>query len=447
MPAASWGAGPGSAAPDGTRYHAVMSSPHQSPARRAGEQIIKTLAAAGHLAYFAGGCVRDELLGLTPSDYDVATDATPDRICSLFPRTSEVGAAFGVVLVREGREQTEVATFRSEGPYSDRRRPDTVAFSNPLVDARRRDYTVNALFLDPAPSGTGQVEGAVVAPHGQHGRVIDYVGGLVDLERRVLRAVGNPDERLAEDHLRALRAARLAAKLGFHIEGATAGAIRDHAAELRGVSRERIGEEVRQMAEHPSRAAAAKLVHELGLEEPVFMASNAGPRTWAVLAGLSPEVALAAALGGWALDMGLDAGHADETVRRWRGALSLSNEERDLLRSVLSTLPVLEQEWPKFAVAKQKRLAAAPWFGEALALFRAVSPASAASVEDRIGALAKTAGGLWPPPFITGDDLVGTGMTPGPAFKRVLDEVFDAQLEGKVTSKAQALELAKRLSV
>lgn len=428
-----------------------MSVPaHHLAARRAGEQVIRTLAAAGHLAYFAGGCVRDELLGLTPSDYDVATDATPDRICSLFPRTSEVGAAFGVVLVREGREQTEVATFRSEGPYSDRRRPDSVTFSNPVEDARRRDYTVNALFLDPHGSGSAKserIEGAVVAPHGQLGRVIDYVGGLVDLERRVLRAVGNPDERLAEDHLRALRAARLAAKLGFQIDEGTVAAIRTHAAELRGVSRERIGQEIRQMAEHASRAVAARLVHELALEEPVFMRAGTGPRSWRILGGLPPEVAFATALAGWALDMGFDGGQLDELLRRWRGALNLSNDDRDLLRSLLATLPVLEQDWSKLAVAKQKRSAATPWFGEALVLCRAVAPGVAATVEERIATLAKTPGGLWPSPFITGDDLVGIGMTPGPAFRRVLDEVLDAQLEGKVTSRAQGLELAKRLSV
>src|SRR3954471_20841626 len=152
------------------RHHPIMSAPpHHSSARHAAEQVIKTLAAAGHAAYFAGGCVRDELLGLEPSDYDVATDATPDRLCSLFPRTSEVGAAFGVVLVKSNREVTEVATFRSEGPYSDRRRPESVTFSNPVEDAKRRDYTVNALFLDPILSQhphPATEHGAVIAPHG-----------------------------------------------------------------------------------------------------------------------------------------------------------------------------------------------------------------------------------------------------------------------------------------
>jgi poly(A) polymerase len=431
----------------------MSASSHHSSARRAGEQVIRTLVEKGHTAYFAGGCVRDELLGLTPTDYDVATDATPDRISAIFPRTSEVGAAFGVVLVKSHQEVTEVATFRSEGPYSDRRRPDSVTFSNPVEDAKRRDYTVNALFLDPLlqphPQGAAE-QGAVVAPHGRRGRVIDFVGGLVDLERRVLRAVGEPDQRLAEDHLRALRAARLAAKLGFQIDPGTAAAIRKHAAALEGVSRERIGEEIRRMAEHPSRAMAARLIEELALGPPVFLNQPvaAGPRTWGVLGALPPEVGFVASLAAWALDLGLDPkGDPAELVRVWRRALTLSNVDRDLLRSVLETLPVLEQGWAGLPMARQKRMAAAAWFGDALTLCRAASPAAAEAVANGVATLAKTPGGLWPDPFITGDDLVMLGLSPGPAFRHVLDQVFDAQLEGIVGSRAEALELAARLGV
>jgi poly(A) polymerase len=329
----------------------VGRSSHHSNARAAAEQIVRTLIGAGHVAYFAGGCVRDELLGLTPTDYDVATDAVPERICSLFPRTAEVGASFGVVLVKIGEEVIEVATFRSDGQYSDRRRPDSVTFSDPVQDAHRRDYTVNALFLDPLLEGhpTAAAEhmpGATIAPLPGHGRVIDFVGGIADINRRVLRAVGDPDQRLAEDHLRALRAARLAAKLGLEIDQPTAEAIRRHARELQGVSRERVGEELRRMAEHPSRARAARLIQELGLESPVFMWDvPAGPKDWRVLSGLPSEVGFAAALAAWAIDYGVMGGDAASLIKAWRGALALSNDTRDQLAAILNCLPRLELGW------------------------------------------------------------------------------------------------------
>src|SRR5690606_33461140 len=153
--------------------------------------IVRRLRDAGHVAYFAGGCVRDELLGLTPKDYDVATDAPPAIVRKLFHNTQAVGAAFGVVLVRIGTSQIEVATFRTDGKYEDGRRPESVQFTTAEEDAKRRDFTINGMFLDPL---TGQV--------------IDYVGGQTDLTAKVLRAIGKPDERFAEDHLRMLRAVR-----------------------------------------------------------------------------------------------------------------------------------------------------------------------------------------------------------------------------------------------
>src|SRR5204863_2724342 len=147
--------------------------------------ILRRLRDAGHVAYFAGGCVRDQLLGLTPKDYDVATDAPPPRVRQLFNNTQAVGAAFGVILVRHGRSQIEVATFRAEGAYLDGRRPSEVTFTTAEQDARRRDFTINGLFYDPVED-----------------KVIDYVGGQRDLEHRWLRAIGDPDRRFAEDHLR-----------------------------------------------------------------------------------------------------------------------------------------------------------------------------------------------------------------------------------------------------
>ncbi len=402
-------------------------------ARAAAVDIVRTLASQGHTAYFAGGCVRDELLGLAPMDYDVATDATPDRICTLFPRTAEVGASFGVVLVKMGSQAVEVATFRADGPYSDRRRPDSITFSNPEQDAQRRDYTVNALFLDPL--------------HPQP-RVIDFVNGLADIHSRTLRAVGNPQLRLAEDHLRALRAARLAAKLGLTIDPATANAIRADAFQLEGVSRERIGEEVRRMAEHPSRAAAAALVHDLGMEGPVFRLYAAGrPRTWGVLQLLPPEATLAPALSGWCLDMGHDATDARTVAQTLRRSLTLSNEIRDGVVFILGNLPRLRTEWSTLPVAAQKRLAANDLFADCLMVLRALSPDDAAGVEARVSSLSSLHGGLSPEPLITGEDLIAMGLPPGPAFKRVLDGVYDAQLEGRATNRKQALELARAQGV
>ena len=214
--------------------------PH--PGREAAVSIVRQLRARGRVAYLAGGCVRDELLGLVPKDYDVATDASPDEVRRLFRRSGLVGAAFGVVLVRQSGVAVEVATFREDGPYSDQRRPDRGVCSTPEADARRRDFTINALFRDPlAEGGDG---------------IIDHVGGVADLRAGVIRAVGDASARLAEDHLRGLRAVRFAARLGFEIEPVTRGAIAADAAALRGVSPERIGEEMRRMLGHPSRGRA-----------------------------------------------------------------------------------------------------------------------------------------------------------------------------------------------
>lgn len=447
-------------------------------ARTAAIHIVRTLRESGHVAYFAGGCVRDELLGLVPTDYDVATDAMPDRVMALFPRSGEVGKSFGVVLVRVAKEVVEVATFRADGEYADHRRPDSVTFSDPPQDAARRDYTVNALFLDPlatpasmatiaaeaGPNAT-VVDAKTASSSCQYGGlVIDYVQGLADLAAKRLRAVGVPDQRLAEDHLRALRAVRLACKLGFEIEPETKNAIRRHAAELHGVSRERVGEEVRQMLEHPARARATRLLAELDLEAPVLMlrGNGSGPPLTHVanltlgtgtpkrLEGLPPAVSFAAALAAWALDIGLDPHKTqaiDEILMRWRRALCLSNDDRDALAAGLRGIALLDREWAKLSVAKQKRAAASPWFIDALAIAIAADEAAGHAVEKRALQLAMTPPGLSPPALLTGDDLVSMGWRPGPGFKRVLDDVYDEQLEGKIRTVEEARELAQHLRV
>jgi tRNA nucleotidyltransferase/poly(A) polymerase len=409
-------------------------------AREVALEIIRVLRGGGHVAYLAGGCVRDEILGHEAQDYDVATDATPDRIASLFKRTRAVGKAFGVMQVQDRGVTVEVATFRKEHGYSDRRRPDSVTFSSAEEDARRRDFTINALLIDPlAPPQV--VRGVRVA-----GAVIDFVGGLADLERRVIRAVGDPDERLAEDNLRALRAVRFAARLGFTIDPSTAEAIRRHAADLAGVSRERIGEEVRRMLSEPSRASAAGLIESLGLDASVLRESARGGGSLSVLGTLRGCTAVTTALAAWAVDRAGPDLPIAETVARWRRALCLSNDEADGLRALLGGVRSLRHEWPGLSVAGRKRGAASPWFGEARRLIAGFDAAASERVTLEATALARSPGGLAPTPLVTGDDLVAAGIAPGKGFGQWLDAVYDAQLEGRIETRDEALDLARRLA-
>jgi tRNA nucleotidyltransferase/poly(A) polymerase len=341
------------------------------------------------------------------------------------------------VLVKLGAAVVEVATFRTDGSYSDRRRPDSVAFSTAREDAARRDFTVNALFLDPFDT----------SPDSPRGRVVDFVGGLADLTSGVLRAVGDPERRLAEDHLRALRAARLAAKLGFEIEPGTAAAIRRHASDLEGVSRERIGDEVRNMLSHPSRPAAAGWVDKLGLTTAVVGGSASGSaRPFVFLKAIPPDAGLGLALAAWALD--LDGGcerHAEATAARWRDRLCLSNAEHAELRATLTHLARLSSDWSAMSVAAQKRLAARGAFENAVALLEARDAGAGSAVRARVAELAASPGGIAPMPLVTGDELVARGLSPGPAFKRILDGLYDAQLEGRIRTIDEAWELAKGL--
>lgn len=438
-----------------------MTHPRQDPdlARHAALRVVRTLRDDGREAFLAGGCVRDELLGAHPTDYDVATDATPDRVRQLFPRSNMVGAAFGVVLVHwrpeppapTDRITVEVATFRGEGTYSDRRRPDSVHFTTAARDAQRRDFTINALFLDPLaePDPAAANGGTVV-----RGRIIDYVGGLADLRARVIRAVGDPGARLDEDHLRALRAVRFAARLGFALEAGTALAIRTHARALLGVSRERIGDELRRMLAHPARAAAVALLHELGLDEPTL---NQPPKPGAsvrTLAGLPSDANAITGLAAWLLDrLGPEALNAEESIKAQvahaRSALCLSNHESAGARDILGAAACLRGPWTTLSVAKQKRWSARPGFAEGLDLLAAGDPVRAESVRARLRELGVSVvrGAQRPVPLVSGDDLIGLGLVPGPEFKRLLEQLYDAQLEGRIETLEQGLELARRLRV
>jgi poly(A) polymerase len=411
--------------------------------------VVRRLREAGHVAYFAGGCVRDQLLGLTPKDYDVATDAPPQRVRELFTRTDAVGAAFGVILVRQRRSQIEVATFRTDLEYRDGRRPEGVRFATAEQDAQRRDFTINGLFYDPLED-----------------RVIDYVGGQADLKDRVLRAIANPDERFAEDHLRLLRAIRFAARFGMTIEPATDEAIARHAQHLARISPERIAEELRLMLTPTTRLTAWRMICRYALDGVLFRfvrlpGAAAHPevvgRRAPVFERVAPGstiafgLALAAAAVEHALSRLVDLSDRPSlSVRQYlkgvRQALRISNDESDQMEGTLYGLELLLGDHSP-TVAALKRFLARPTAPLSRALLAALPAELAGRREDlerRLGELGQT--DFAPLPLISGDDLTAAGLTPGPLFKRVLDQVYDAQLEGRVETKQQAMNLGLELA-
>jgi tRNA nucleotidyltransferase/poly(A) polymerase len=388
--------------------------------------IIKTLRNAGHTAYLAGGCVRDLLLGETPKDYDVATSAHPEDIAKLFKKTAAVGAAFGVMLVRDFGPTIEVATFRSDGPYSDTRRPDHVEFSSPEMDAQRRDFTINALFLDPNDDGD---------------EIIDFVQGKADVERRILRAVGDPHQRLKEDHLRALRAVRFAARYDLEIDPITSEAIKQHASELSGVSVERIGEEVRRMMAHSSRARAAGLLQQLTLDRAIFGSESKSDQL-PILMELDPDADSTTALAAWAIDR-----LNDTSAHDWRKRLDLSNDETQKLSATIEIAGVLLNQWNELSTPAKKRLSCRDHCCGAIMLARAINAKLTEMICNDIQMMESDGIGLNPEPMINGQVLIEMGHQPGARFKEVLDLVYDAQLEGKVNSTDSARNLASELFV
>lgn len=412
--------------------------------RAAAEHIVKVLRSSGHVAYLAGGCVRDSLLGLSPKDHDVATSATPSEVRGMFRNTQAVGAAFGVILVRLGAEQIEVATFRTDGSYSDGRRPDAVRFASPEEDAQRRDFTINGLFLDPFS-----------------GEVVDYVGGRSDLEARVLRAIGNPDKRFGEDYLRLLRAVRFAARFELTLDPPTAAAIVRHAACLRRISPERVGEELRRMLGGPARARAFELLRELKLLPELFRFVEAPDRHDVdlfklVAPGRDISFSLALAAGyfddcydsaAWREDKGAQLERAVKALDGLRRALRLSNEEYELLQgTLLSSLWLLLDELPR--LSQKRRFLAMAHSSDVMELMRAVR--SAGMFVKRVDELLPELEALQsqdnaPPPLVTGNDLIAAGLSPGKEFKRLLQMAYDAQLEARITGRDEALAYALSL--
>lgn len=419
------------------------------PCRRAdATAVLRRLREAGHDAYFAGGCVRDVLLGVEPADWDVATDAPPKRVRELFPRTQAVGQAFGVILVYHGSSVVEVATFRSESGYADGRRPGRIRFTTAREDAARRDFTINGLFLDPLDGD----------------RIIDFVGGQEDLAARRLRAIGDPQERFREDHLRVLRAVRFAARFGLTIEQATAAAMLAAAPMLTRISPERCGEELRLMLCPPSRTAAWRLLWQFRALHVLFrflpMADAARfDEQRSPFMRLSPgrPAAFGLALAAGVLCAQVAAG-ADEralrasfgrqsaarAVRAMRQSLRISNDESDDMAGALEGLsPLLADEHP--GVAALRRFLMRPTAPMSRELLEALHAAGffRQRIEWLRAELARWQAEHPPPaPLITGDDLKAAGLEPGPLFKRILDAVYDAQLEGRIADRDAAMAMA-----
>ena len=390
-------------------------------------EVVARLTGRGFAALWAGGCVRDELLGLTPADYDIATDATPEQVQASFRRSHSFGASFGVVEVLGPRGdagqwlKVQVATFRSDGTYTDGRRPDSVTYSSPEEDAKRRDFTINGMFFDPTT-----------------GVVTDYVGGRADLEQRVLRAIGDPVARFTEDKLRVLRAVRMAARFGLAIEPATFAAVRAMADQVMAVSAERVGEELRKILTHPSRARGVELMRDAGLVGPT-LPQAAGQIDEAItrLSTLPPRVSFELAFA--TLLPPLDAKGSTKVARQLR----LSNDEAARVGWLVTHRAALDAA-DALPLSKLKPLLAHAGAAELVELHRARGAAAGVAFTERF--LAETPpGDLDPPPLVTGDDLAALGMTPGPDFKRILAAVRDAQLENRLPSRSAALALVEAL--
>lgn len=420
---------------------------HPSKDLKFAVEVVRTLTRAGHIAYFAGGCVRDALMGNEPQDFDIATDANTDRVRSLFgpSNTRAVGEAFGVVLVHGRLEfancQVEVATFRSDGTYSDGRRPDWVKFGSPEEDALRRDFTINGLFYDPLED-----------------RVIDYVDGQLDLQRGILRAIGVPDARIEEDRLRMLRAVRFAGRFRFALDPATFDAIQRHSEKILSVSGERIGIELKKILEHPSRAMSWERLMETRLADALlpeaqpFWMSPYLPERYLLPLSRLPEniVHWASAIAALLLPAAQGCSSFDgmnemliAVKERWK----TSNVDMEAVGYALSHHHVLLNA-RRIPWSQLQPILVSPYAWSAVELAHAVALQSELGLEDidhcrvQLG-LAKEE--LNPRPWLTGADLIALGWKPGPEFTKILAHARTKQLDGELDSREGALAWLSQL--
>jgi tRNA nucleotidyltransferase/poly(A) polymerase len=433
-----------------------------APMEKVAREIVRKLRASGHLAYFAGGCVRDLLRGHAPKDIDVVTDARPELVQKIFPRTYAVGAHFGVIVVLENGFQFEVATFRSDGVYLDGRRPAEVHFSSPEEDAARRDFTINGMFFDPVANA-----------------VIDFVGGRADLEARLVRAIGDPAERFAEDRLRMLRAVRFATVLQFEIDPATWGALIDKAPTITDISAERIREELVRTFLSPHRVRGWDLLDTSGLMRVIFpevegMKGCKQPpqfhpegdvfqHTRLMLKLLPEKVSLPLVFSVLFHDIGKPpTASVDEAGRiRFNGHDRLGAEMTEAIMQRLrfsraeidATVEAVRQHMvfkdvPKMRMAKLKRFMARPTFEDELELHRVDCASSHRMMENYDFLLRKREEfanePIITPPLVRGDDLLALGLKPGPRIGEILEAVETRQLEGELRSRDEALAWLKR---
>lgn len=426
--------------------------------------IVQRLQTHGFLAYFAGGCIRDALRGIAPKDIDIATNASPGKVQELFSRTIPVGVQFGVVRVLEADMEFEVATFRSDGIYLDGRHPESVRFSTPDQDALRRDFTINGMFYDPFTQ-----------------TVIDYVNGREDLVRKVVRAIGEPAKRFAEDRLRMLRAIRFASTLAFDIESGTWSAIRANAKEITKVSPERIRDELVKILVNPRRLRGFDLLDKSGLlaailpeiealkgcEQPerFHPEGDVFVHTRLMLGLLGPNASEPQVFSVLLHDIGkpptrsfdpvdqrirfnghdrVGAEMAEEVMNRLR----FSRHEIDMVVEAVRNHMIFK-DVQQMRPAKLRRFMARPHFDIELELHRVDCAGSHGDMEnyqflvDKAAEFAREP--LIPPPLVRGDDLIALGLKPGPRIGELLEAVQTAQLEGEITTRAQAIELLKSL--
>ena len=403
-----------------------------NPQRDFALDVVQRLRAAGHEALWAGGCVRDQLLGRPPKDYDVATGALPDQVRELFGkrRTLAIGASFGVITVLgpRGSAPIEVATFRTDGEYRDGRRPESVAFTDAEHDARRRDFTINGLFFDPVA-----------------GQVVDYVGGVADLEARVVRAIGDPCRRFEEDKLRMLRAVRFAATYDFALDPGTLAAIREMADELPVVSGERIGAELRRVLTHAHRRRGVELLAEADLLRPLSaeLAEHAAANDAAWRAALGRLEKLQALTLPPALAVLFHGLASVEQSREFGRRVRLTNKELDRTAWLLKQLPVVlrasELSWSRL-----QRILIHDGAEELVALAAAILPADDPGLVRCREKLALAESERNPPPLVTGDDLLAHGLRAGRHFAELLEHLRDEQLEGRLATRDEALDEAVR---